>query len=108
VNYNGVPIMPAGRTTLRDISIRQPQLYSIVAVTVDCIRTKLHHKCIALAAYIRPVSRSFCDSTWKITMASCLLQAVREMITSHGKSYVIVLMSEIFPDKLRLFSQIDA
>jgi len=37
-----------------------------------------------------------------------LLQSIRDVITSHGKLYVIVLMSEIFPDKLRLFTQVDA
>jgi len=36
------------------------------------------------------------------------LQSVRDMINSRGKSYIIVLMSEIFPDKLCLFTQVDA
>lgn len=40
--------------------------------------------------------------------STTVLQSVRDMITSHGKSYVIVLMSEVFPDKLRLFTQVDA
>lgn len=37
-----------------------------------------------------------------------VLQSVRDMIASSGKSCVIILMSEIFPDKLRLFTQVDA
>ena len=45
---------------------------------------------------------------YHITVGLSRLQSVRDMITSHGKSYIIVLMSEIFPDKLRLFTQVDA
>jgi 2-(3-amino-3-carboxypropyl)histidine synthase len=37
-----------------------------------------------------------------------VLRSVREMLSARNKRSVTVLMSEIFPDKLRLFPQIDA
>ena len=35
-------------------------------------------------------------------------QVLKEKITASGKHFVTVLLSEVFPDKLKLFQQIDA
>jgi 2-(3-amino-3-carboxypropyl)histidine synthase len=37
-----------------------------------------------------------------------LLENAGRQMAEHGKSYVVLLMSEIFPDRLRLFDSIDA
>jgi len=54
-------------------------------------------------SYINVINASF---SLKVALV-CWLQSVRDMITSSGKSCIIILMSEIFPDKLRLFTQVD-
>ena len=36
------------------------------------------------------------------------LQNLEQMLKKAGLEYVVVLMSEIFPDKLRLFEDVDA
>lgn len=35
-------------------------------------------------------------------------QHLKERLKNAGKEYIIVLLSEIFPDKLRLFEDVDA
>lgn len=37
-----------------------------------------------------------------------IFQVLKEKITASGKQCVTVLLSEIFPDKLKLFQDIDA
>ena len=42
-------------------------------------------------------------------VVDCLcVQVLKEKITACGKRFVTVLLSEVFPDKLKLFQQIDA
>lgn len=37
-----------------------------------------------------------------------VLNNLKDILAKHGKEYVVVLLSEIFPDKLSLFNKIDA